>query len=379
MSKVFIVAGEASGDMLGSQVMTALKFQRKDAISFDGIGGPLMEDQGLESLFPAKELSVMGIVEIVRHLPRFYRLYRQTKRAIEQAHPDIIVTIDCPEFSFPIGKWAHRRGYKVHHIVAPSVWAWRPGRAEKIAAFLSKLYCLYPFEPPLFQVYGLDARFVGHPLIDKQIKKEDGVDFRASRGIDKKTPLLCTLLGSREGEIQRLLPVFQKTALLLQKEIPDLHLVLPTVPQVADIIRKTSWACPTLIVTDEKEKYQAMHASNAALAASGTVTLELALATLPSVVAYKVNGLTALIARMLVKTPFVSLPNILLQKQVMPELLQEDCTPEKLAQKLLPLIKEPQKSKATIQQLKAVREKLTAPNGKPSLSICEGILEDLPG
>ena len=375
--KIFFIAGEASGDLLGSEILSALSTRPQYTYSFQGIGGELMGEKGFTSVVPSTALSTMGLVEVACKMPYFYKLYKKIQRAIEAFQPDLIVTIDAPDFSFPIGRWAHCRGFKVQHVVAPTVWAWRPGRAAKITKFLSKLYCLYPFEPPLFQVHGLDARFVGHPLIDLGIENIDGGLFREARGIDKRTPLLCVLLGSRIGEVERLLPVFKQTTLQLQKAFPDLHLVIPTLPHVADLVRAESWACPTLIVTNKEEKYQAMVASTVALAASGTVTLELALAKIPTIVGYKMNGLSAFIARFLVKTPFVSLPNILLQKQIMPEFLQDKCTVENLSTQLGLILENRSLHRKIVSQLKAVKDRLTSPGMHPSRTIAEGILEDL--
>ncbi len=335
--KLFIIAGESSGDWIGAEILKGLR-EKDPQLKIAGVGGDLMMGQGLRSLFPMTDLSLMGIVEVVKALPRVFRCLSRTKAAIEEFQPDAVLTIDSPDFSFRIGKWAHKKGFKVHHVVAPSVWAWRPGRAKKIAQFLDHLYCLFPFEPDYFTSHGLSASFVGHPLASIPLDAEAGKAFRQKRDVAPDTPLLCVLPGSRKGEVETLVPIFQETVKLLQQTYPDLHLVLPTVPAVADWVRTQSWACPTLIVTDPDEKTGAMKASNAALAASGTVTLELGYFQVPTVVAYKVHPLTAWIGRKLIQVPYVSLPNILLKEEVFPEHLQENCHPDLMTQRLLPLL-----------------------------------------
>ena len=373
--KIFMIAGEDSGDFLGGRIIKELK--KHSDIDFYGVGGACMETAGLRLLFSSQHLSMMGIVEILGNLLKCYQLYRKTKKAILAYKPDLILSIDAPEFSFPIAKWAQKQGINVHHLVAPSVWAWRPWRARKVAKFLSTLYCLYPFEPQLFQMYGLDARFVGHPLAEMHIDAINSMDFRRFSGLKKDTPLLCVLLGSRLSEVERLAPVFQETISLLIEVLPSLHLVLPIAPHVACVIEKIKWACPTFVVRSDSmtsEKYQAMRACHAALAASGTVTLELALAQVPAVVAYKMHPLTAWIAKFFITTPFVALPNILLKKEVMRECLQEACQPETLKNALMPLLTDLKKRRDSANALKLVKEKLHTSKG-PTDIICAHILD----
>lgn len=345
---IFLIAGEASGDRLGADLMEALKAEGK--IRFAGIGGSLMEAQGMQSLFPLEELSLMGVVSILKNLPHLLRRLHETVETIQRLKPDVVVTIDAPEFSFRVMKRLHKlpNRPRLIHYVAPTVWAWRPGRAKKIAGFLDHLLCLYPFEPPLFTKWGLPATFVGHPIACAK-----------TAGNIRDPHLLCILPGSRVSEVTTLLPIFGKTVALLQKIQPKLQVVLPTLPVVETLVRQgvEGW---TLVPHIVLEREKAFATASTALAASGTVTLELAAAHLPFVVAYKIGPITAWIVRHLIKTPWVCMVNVLLNLTkkgstptiYIPEYLQQDCTPEKLAAALERLI--------TNQSVRGAQEKAMA-------------------
>ena len=328
---VFLSAGEPSGDFLGSQLMKALKVQLGDDVTFMGVGGTLMAAEGLSSLFPIEELSIMGLAEVIPHIWRIRRRIQETVTAIMRERPHIVITIDAPGFNFRVGKALKKRikSIPLAHYAAPSVWAWRPGRARAIAQFLDHLLVLFPFEPPYFLKEGLVTHFVGHPVVELGLGKADDPSFRARHKIPAAAPILTLLPGSRRGEISRLLPVFQETVLRLQQKHPDLHVVIPTLPHLKDQILK-QFTLPATLVTTSLEKFAAYRESRAALAASGTVSLELAVAGLPMVIAYKVNPITHFLLRRLVKVKYACLINLLLNKEVVPERLQHDCTPEKL-------------------------------------------------
>ncbi len=340
--RFFLVAGEPSGDALGARLMAGLKERCGGDVQFEGVGGPLMAKEGLASLFPMTDLSVMGLAEVLPRLPLLMRRLSRTVREIKSSRPDAVVTIDSPDFCFRVAKALKGRGIPLIHYVAPSVWAWRPGRARKIAGFLDHLLALLPFEPPYFERVGLSCSFVGHPVIESGADGGDGKAFRVRHGIAEDAPLLCILPGSREGEINRLAAVFGETLRMLTRQRPSLRCVVPTLPSsresVSAVVR--DWPGSVLVIDGERDKYDAFAAADVALAASGTVTLELALAGTPTVVAYRLNSLTAWLAKRLVRVRFASLVNIVLDRAVVPEFLQENCRADLLAKELAHLLED---------------------------------------
>jgi lipid-A-disaccharide synthase len=330
---LFLIAGEPSGDGLGGRLMAALKVLCRGHVHFAGIGGSRMSEQGLSSLFPMSELSVMGLAEVLPHLPRLSRRLGQTVAEIGRRRPAAVITIDSPGFNFRVAKRLKGAGIPLIHYVAPSVWAWRPGRAREVAGFLDHLLALLPFEPPYFEAEGLSCTFVGHPVVESGADRGDGGAFRRHHGITADDPVICVLPGSRRGETARLLPVFGATLGLLKRARPRLRAVVPTVAGVAGDVSRAArkWPVPALVVDGESEKFDGFAASNAALAASGTVALELALARVPAVIAYRVNPLTAWLVRRLIRVPYANLVNIVLERQVVPEFIQGDCRPQLLA------------------------------------------------
>jgi lipid-A-disaccharide synthase len=337
--RIFLIAGEPSGDALGASIMAALKRAGAGQILFDGIGGEAMAAEGLASRFPMRELAVMGLFEIVPHIRRLLRRIGQTVAAIQAARPDVVVTIDAPGFCFRVAKRLKGAGVPLVHVVAPSVWAWKPGRAKKIAQFLDRLLVLLPFEPPYFTRHGLTTDFIGHPAVEAP--PGDGAAFRARHGIPAEAPLLCVLPGSRSTEVGRLIQPFADAVALLARHRPGLRLVLPTVPGVAARVRAQPWPVAVTIVESAAEKRDAFAASTAALAASGTVALELALAGVPAVVAYRVHPLSHAIVKLLVRVRYANLVNLILDRPVVPELLQYDCRADLMAAALGRLLDDP--------------------------------------
>jgi lipid-A-disaccharide synthase len=341
MIKVFLIAGEASGDVLGASLMQGLKRQKSD-IAFFGVGGPKMREEGLKSLFPMQELSVMGIAEILPRLFTILRRISQTAKAIVEIQPDVVVTIDSPDFCFRVIKKAKAKGSKVPfvHYVAPSVWAWRPKRAEKVARFLDHLLALLPFEPPYFTVHGLQTTFVGHPIVECVKQRGDEQKFRQKYKISADHPIISLLPGSRMSELDRLLDKFTQAVEIVLRQKHQAVVVVPTLPHLEQHIR--AWfvgkGINPIIITDTAEKFDAFAASSVAIAASGTVSLELAVSDTPHIIAYKLSPLSAWLARYLVKTPFVNLVNILLKRTAIPELLLENCEPQPMAKELLRLM-----------------------------------------
>ena len=330
---IFLVAGEPSGDMLGGRLMAALRERTGGRVRFAGVGGERMTAEGLQTLFPMRDLSVMGYLEVVPRIPRLVVRLRQTAASARALGPNAVVTIDSPEFSFRLARRLSGAGLPLIHYVAPQVWAHRPGRAARIARLIDHLLVLLPFEPPYFEPFGLPCSFVGHAVTEEGADRGDGAAFRARRGIAADAPLVCALPGSRHSEVVRLLPVFGETLELLAARFPTLGVVVPTVETVAAEVAAAAarWPVEALVVAGTREKHDAFAAATVALAASGTVALELAIAGLPAVITYKANPLTAWAVRRMIRVQYVSLVNLILDRPVVPELLQERCRPDLLA------------------------------------------------
>lgn len=334
---IFLIAGEPSGDVLGGRIMAALLDLLDGNVRFAGVGGEMMRTQGLESIFPMEELSVMGVSEVVPHLPRLMRRIRETALAVDEAGPHAMLTIDSPDFTRRVARRVRNRSIPRIHYVAPTVWAWRPWRAKGFARDFTHLLALLPFEPPWFEPAGLPCAFVGHPVIESGADGGDGPAFRARHGLDPECPLICVLPGSRHGEVSRLGGVFGEALRLFAERRPGLRVVVPTVRGVAPVVASMAadWPGDPVVLKGQQEKYDAMAASNVALAASGTVALELALAGLPAVIAYRVSPLTHfLVRRLLVRVDFAHLVNLIEEREVVPELIQQDCRADRLAAEL---------------------------------------------
>jgi lipid-A-disaccharide synthase len=339
--RFFIAAGEASGDKLGADLMRALKNRHPGAV-FAGVGGRHMQAEGLESLFPMEDLSVMGIAEVLPRLFTILSRIGQTAKAAIRMQPHAVITIDSPDFCFRVVKKIKARDKSIPcvHYVAPSVWAWRPKRAQYVAGFLDHLMTLLPFEPPYFTQHGLDATFVGHPIIERMSNRGDAGRFRRKYGLTAEQPVFCMLPGSRMSELSRLLEKFSETADIVLQRKHNAVIVIPTLPHLKPYIEKffTGRGINPILVTEEDDKFDSFAAGIAAIAASGTVTLELALADTPHIIAYKLNPASAWLIRHLIKTPFVNLINILMRRAVVPELLLQDCEPGPMSKALLKLM-----------------------------------------
>jgi lipid-A-disaccharide synthase len=364
---VFLIAGEASGDALGGALMAALRDMADRPVRFSGVGGPVMAAQGQESLFDFSELSIMGLIEILPHARQLLRRIRQTATAIEADPPDVLVTIDSPGFVFRvIQRLAMHDAPRVHYV-APTVWAWRPNRVHKFRRHFDRLLALLPFEPDYFERVGLPCTFVGHPVVEVVREREAcRKQFRADHDVAPAATLLCVLPGSRRGELDRHLVPFGDTVRLLAARHPDLHIVVPTLPYLqARIAAATAtWPATVTIVTDAAVRVDAMIASDAALAASGTVTLELAQARVPTVVAYRVAPLTAWLVRRMIRVDYVSIVNLIAGKAVIPEYLQGDVRPAALAQALTALLSDPER-RVAMQQAQAAAMVALGEGGEP--------------
>lgn len=337
--RIGVLAGEASGDLLGSRVLAALR-ARFPGLVVEGIGGPLMEAQGLRSMFPMERLSVMGLVEPLKRLPELLRIRREVYRHFAANPPDVFLGIDSPDFNLRLERRLRERGISTAHLVSPSVWAWRRGRIHSIKHAVDLMLCLFPFETGIYDQNGVPALFVGHPLADEIALQTDRALARQALGLDPAATVLALLPGSRAAEVRLLAPLFLQAARLLRQFDPALVLALPA----ASAARRTELEQLLVAYRDldvtlvQGCSREVMAACDGALLASGTATLEAALLKRPMVVAYRMGVLSWLLLRALVKTPFAALPNILAGRAVVPELLQQAATPAAMAAALRPLL-----------------------------------------
>jgi lipid-A-disaccharide synthase len=377
--KIFFITGEHSGDVLGAGLLRELK--ALGVTEFTGIGGPLMEEEGLESMLPMDELCVMGLWEIIGQLPRLLKLIEGVVAEIEKYNPDVVVTIDLPDFNFQVAQRLKKRGKcnaRLVHYVAPSVWAWRPGRAKKVAAFLDGLICLFPNEPPYFTKHNLKAEFVGHPLVEHDPAQTDGAGFRQKFSIPPDAPILGLFFGSREGEINTHTEILVDTAHIIREQYPDLHLFVPTVPHLEYDVRQivAGIKYPAFVLVNDDDKWDEFAACTAALAVSGTVGLELAYMGIPHVVTYKMHPVSWILVKMLVKTKYAHLANILLNEPAIPEYLQGKANSLEISKGLLKLFKDENERKAQVDKAIKLREMIVAdPNMTPSAKAAAFVIE----
>ncbi|HKA73148.1 MAG TPA: lipid-A-disaccharide synthase [Xanthobacteraceae bacterium] len=333
---VFLLAGETSGDVLGAGLMRALARRHGGAASFRGVGGPRMTEAGLASLYPAHELTSIGFVPLIARLPNLVRRFRQTVAAIVAAPPDVVILIDVPDFSLRVARAVRRRlpDVPIVKYVSPTVWVWRSGRARAMRRSIDRILAVFPFEPEVHRrLGGPPCVYVGHPLLAQLGELRPSPEEERGRG---ETPLVLALPGSRRQEIRRLGPVFGSALEQVSKQQGPFEVVLPTLPQLADEITAVTaqWAIRPRIVVSEADKHAAFRRAKAALAASGTVTLELALSGIPHVAAYRISLVEGMIARMVLDVPSVILANLVLGELVVPEFLQTQCTAANLARAL---------------------------------------------
>lgn len=371
-----MIAGEPSGDVLGGRLMAALKARSDEPLKFEGIGGERMIAEGLDSRLDMRELSIMGFAEVIPRIPHMLRRIRETADAVRRLQPDVVVTIDSPDFTFRVARKLKGLGIPVVHYVAPQVWAHRPGRAAKVAGYLDHILALLPFEPPLFEIHGLPCTYVGHAIVEEGADGGDGPAFRRRHGIAAEVPLLAVLPGSRHGVVARHLPIFGAALGKLAASRPGLVAVVPTVAAVADEVARgtADWPVETLIVTGASEKYHAFAAADAALAASGTVSLELAIAAVPMVIAYRVHALTAWLARRMILVPYACLVNLILDQPAVPEFMQEACRPDMLAEAVAGLLDDEELRQAQRDAARRAVEILSPEGASPSERAAEVVL-----
>lgn len=386
---LFVIAGEPSGDKLGAAMMRGLKTLQPET-RFSGIGGPLMEAEGLTSFFPMAELSVMGIAEVLRHLPRLLARVGETAAAIVKAAPDALITIDSPDFCLRVAAKA-RAGLphlKTIHYVAPTVWAWRPERAAKMARHIDHVLALFPFEPPYMQAEGMSCDFVGHPVVADPIPDPAEVSaFRAGLGLGPDQPLLLVLPGSRAGEVGRMLPVFAKVVAGIHRQSPETRVLLPAATPVAETLAGAikSWPGSPILLDPrdlpaaeaEARKRLAFAAADLALAASGTVSLELAAMATPMVIAYRFNWLTTRIVKRKVRLKSATLVNILTDRQAVPEFLFEACNGDNITPLVLDLLADPEARMAQISAANQALVMLGRGDEDPGLRAARSVLAQL--
>ncbi|NWL78223.1 lipid-A-disaccharide synthase [Pseudomonas taiwanensis] len=336
--RIALVAGEASGDILGSTLMHALKARHPDA-QFIGVGGPRMQAEGLESYFPMERLAVMGLVEVLGRLPELLARRRRLIQTLIDERPDVFIGIDAPDFTLGVELKLRRAGIKTVHYVSPSVWAWRQKRVLKIREGCDLMLTLFPFEARFYEEKGVPVRFVGHPLADAIPLEADRAAARVALDLPEDAPVVALLPGSRGGEVGKLGALFLDAAERLRSLRPGIRFVLPCASPERRVQIEAMLAGRDLpLKLLDGRSHEALAACDAVLIASGTATLEALLYKRPMVVAYKVAPLTYRILKRLVKSPYVSLPNLLAQRLLVPELLQDAATPEALAQAISPLL-----------------------------------------
>jgi len=379
---VFLIAGEPSGDVLGARLMAALRARLDGRVRFAGVGGEAMAEQGLDSLVPQKDLAIMGFLEVVPKIPVIRRHLRRTVETIEALAPAAVVTIDSWGFTGRVAKRLADRGSPCPriHYVAPMVWAWKESRKFAVAARVHHLLTLWPFECAYFAPLGLGCTHVGHAVIESGVDTGDGARFRAAHGIAADAPVLVVLPGSRRTEVAKLLPVFRRVVARLAAHRPGLRVVLPTVATVAETVADAvaDWPVPVVVVRGSAAKADAFAAGSAALAASGTVSLELAMAGLPHVIAYKVNPLSAALFRVMTPLRYAGPVNILLDREAVPERLQDACTTDAILRALVPLLDDHPEAEAQRTAFAEARSRLSGGDGgAPSTRAASVIINHL--
>jgi lipid-A-disaccharide synthase len=372
MPLIYLIAGEQSGDVLGARLIKALRARRAD-LTFAGIGGSEMAAQGLTSLFPIRSLALMGLLEVLPKIFELKALLRQATADIAARQPDVVVTIDSPGFTLRVLKALRATNLKRAHYVAPQVWAWRENRVKHYPGLWDELLCLLPFEPAFFARHGLPARFVGHPVLESGAETGNAARFRARHAVPPDAKILTVMPGSRQTEVSRLLPVLEATIRLLPEPVIP---VVPLAGPVEAVVRErtAAWPVRPILVADTQDKHDAFAASAAALTKSGTSTLELALANVPMLVTYRINPLSHQIAKRLIKIRYASIVNLLLDRPVVPELLQYDSRPDRLAAELDRLLRDPAVAAAQRLGFAEALAMLRAPAGLPSECAAEAVL-----
>jgi lipid-A-disaccharide synthase len=375
--QVFVIAGEASGDLHGSNLIHALKPKLPQA-RFVGIGGLKMEEAGLELLFPSSDLAVVGVVEVIGHIRPILKAFGRTTAWLREKRPDLLILIDYPEFNLQVAGRAKKLGIPIFYYISPQVWAWRQGRVKKLRHLVDRLAVILPFEEAFFRSHGMEVSFVGHPLLDVVKAEVSKTEFCRKAGINPEKPIVGLVPGSRKSEVSRLFPVMAGAAERIFQVRQDIQFVVPLAPSLdPGILESFNHRITRLITTDphrqsqtdkspnhqiirvvKGQTYDAIAASDLILAASGTVTLEAAILGTPMVVTYKVSPFTCFLGKWLIKVPFASLVNLVAGRRVVTEIIQQDVTPERLSQETLSLLRDDAGRENMIKDLKEVKNAL---------------------
>jgi len=376
--KIFLIATEESGDRLGANLMKVLRQRLGDAVHFEGVGGRAMAREGLMSLFPIEELSIIGLAAVVKELPKILGLIKETAAVVTEVSPDILVIIDSPDFTHRVAKRVRAKNpaIPIVNYVSPTVWAWRPGRARTMRKYVDHVLALLPFEPEAYQrLRGPPCSYVGHPLTEQLPALRPNAEEAARRA--GQPPVLLVLPGSRRSEIRHHMEVFGQAVGRLQQEGVAFELVLPTMPHLQEAVVEAvkGWPIQPQVVIGEQEKRAAFRIAHAALAKSGTVTLELALAGVPMVTAYRTGSVEAWILRRAIKVNSVILANLVIGENVVPEFLQEDCTPEKLAAALREVLGDSELRRKQVEAFAKIDQIMSTGNQPPSVRAADIVLE----
>ena len=383
--KVFVIAGEASGDALGASVMSGLQAEAREDVDFSGVGGPLMTASGLKSRYPMDDLSVMGLAEIIPRYPALRRRLKETVEAVLDTRPDVLLTIDNPDFCLRVARKVRVAAPEIRtvHYVAPSIWAWRPGRAERMVGTVDHVLAILPFEPPMIETAGVDCDFVGHPVVSDPVPSADEARaFRETYDIGT-APLVLVLPGSRRSEVSRIGPVFGEALARIAGDRPGTRFVVPAAPAVAPDVERMvqGWPgrpivlAPAIDAVTHRAKRAAFAAADAALAASGTVSLELAAAGTPMVIGYDMHPISRAIISRLLTVDTVTLVNLVSDTRAVPEFLGRDCRPEPLAAALGALLDDPTDQRVA---LETTMERLGRGGPSPGHRAARAILSRLP-
>jgi lipid-A-disaccharide synthase len=375
--KIFLIATEESGDRLGANLMKVLRQRLGGAVQFEGVGGRAMTREGLASLFPIEELSIIGLAAVVKQLPKILRLIKQTAAAVTQASPDILVIIDSPDFTHRVAKRVRASDPRIPIVdyVSPSVWAWRPGRARAMRTYVEHVMALLPFEPDAYRrLHGPPCSYVGHPLIEQLASLRPGADEARRRS--EPPPVLLVLPGSRRGEIRHHMTVFGQALSRLKDDGVAFELILPTMPHLQEAVTEAlgAWPVQPRVVVGEQEKRAAFRIAHAALAKSGTVTLELALAGVPMVTAYRTGSTEAWILRRAINVNSVILANLVIGDNIVPEFLQQDCTPEKLSRALRDVVDDSPLRRKQVEAFAKIDGIMSTGNQPPSARAADIVL-----
>ena len=375
--KIFLIATEESGDRLGAKLMKVLRQRLGGAVRFEGVGGRAMAREGLTSRFAIEELSIIGLAAVVKQLPKILRLIRETTAAVVEAQPDVLVIIDSPDFTHRVARKVRSRDPHIPIVdyVSPSVWAWRPGRARAMLTYVDHVLALLPFEPQAYvRLRGPPCSYVGHPLTEQLASLRPSPEEKARR--DARPPVLLVLPGSRRSEIRHHMAVFGQALGRLNAEGVAFEPVLPTMPHLQQAIAEalTDWPVKPRVVVGEADKRAAFRIAHAALAKSGTVTLELALSGVPMVTAYQVGAIEAFILRRAIRVSSVILANLVIGEDVIPEFLQENCTPENLSRALRELLAESALRRKQTEAFAGIDRIMSTGNQPPSVRAADIVL-----